>query len=575
MAAAPRTIRLRKWQKGALDAFADRDGAEFLAVATPGAGKTTFALAAARQDVAAHPGRRLVVVAPTQHLKGQWAQAAKRFGLHLDPAWISGEPLPAAVHGIVTTYQQMAQSPRQVRELARDAFAVLDEVHHAGDDRAWGDGARTALEVAAVQLCLSGTPFRSDSLAIPFVHYDSGGEAQPHVEYGYGPALADRTVVRPVHFPRLGGEMEWIGPDGSARSASFDDALDGRLAAQRLRTALDVSGAWLPDALARAHATLMQLRADHPDAGGLVIAMDREHARGIAGIMKRVLGVEAVVVTSDDPAASGRIASFASGRQPWLVAVRMVSEGVDIPRLRVGVFATTTTTELFFRQAVGRIVRYVSGQAGRQPSYMFMPDDPRLRAHAMGIAEERRHFLKEADEGDPLEGAALDEVPTAREDEQLSLFSAVSATPSGEAQVHKVDETLGLFGSLDDQEPEEQFELQLADAPHLEVSGGAVGVATGPHGGAGAGASGGEGAGTAGLGPVARRRALRDANAVLVRALAGATGMTHAQVNGELNRMSGVRRVAEADADALEKRRTAGARWLTRISMKRSAGAKP
>ena len=555
MTSRPRTIRLRSWQKAALDAFADRDGADFLAVATPGAGKTTFALTAARQDLAAHPGRTLVVVAPTQHLKGQWAAAAERFGLHLDPAWISGEPLPAEVHGIVTTYQQVAQSPREVRVIARDAFGVLDEVHHAGDDRAWGDGVRTALEVAAVRLCLSGTPFRSDSLAIPFVHYDSGGEAEPDVEYGYGPALADRTVVRPVHFPRLGGEMEWIGPDGAAQSASFDDALDGRLAAQRLRTALDVGGAWLPDALSRAHAQLLQIRGDHPEAGGLVIAMDREHARDIAGIMKRSLGVDAVVVTSDDPAASGRISAFATGRQPWLVAVRMVSEGVDIPRLRVGVFATTTTTELFFRQAVGRIVRYVPGQAGRQPSFMFMPDDPRLRAHAMGIAEERRHFLKKAGlDDDPLEAAGLDEVPTARDDEQLSLFTAVSATPSGEALVHKVDETLGLFGSLDDDEPaDEEFELQLADAPHLEAP---------------------RHADQLGASPVQRRRALRDANAVLVRAIAGTTGMTHAQVNGELNRLSGVSRVAEADADALEKRRAAGARWLARVGARGGTNAR-
>jgi hypothetical protein len=206
---------------------------------------------------------------------------------------------------------------------------------------------------------------------------------------------------------------------------------------------------------------------------------------------------------------------------------------------------------------------------------MFMPDDPRLRAHAMGIAEERRHFLKEADEGDPLEGDALDEVPTAREDEQLSLFAAVSATPSGEAQVHKVDETLGLFGSLDDQEPEEEFELQLADAPHLEVAAGDGGAGVGAAGAIGGVAGAGAAGGAAGLSPVARRRALRDANAVLVRALAGATGMSHAQVNGELNRMSGVRRVAEADADALEKRRAAGARWLTRISMKQGAGTKP
>ena len=544
MSTGTRTIRLRKWQKNALDVFVARDGDDFLAVATPGAGKTTFALTAARQDLAANPGRNLVVVAPTQHLKGQWAAAAERFGLHLDPAWIAGEPLPAEVHGIVTTYQQVAQSALEVRKIANGAFVVLDEVHHAGDERAWGDGVRTAFEVAAIRLCLSGTPFRSDSLAIPFVYYDAGGEAEPDVEYGYGPALADRGVVRPVHFPRLGGEMEWIGPDGSVQSASFDDALDPRLASQRLRTALDASGEWMPDALARAHAQLAEVRQTHPEAGGLVIAMDRDHARGIGKLIRERLGVKAAVVTSDDPTASKRISDFAGSRDPWLVAVRMVSEGVDIPRLRVGVFATTTTTELFFRQAVGRIVRWVPGH-DRQPSYMFMPDDPRLRAHAVSIAEERRHFLKKAGEQDDGEGdGLLDDVRAARDDEQMSLFSAVSAKPSGEAQVHRADEHLGLFGSLDDDEPQDDgFELQLMEAPHLEVPA--------PD--------------ASGLTPVQRRRVLRDANAVIVRAIAGATGQTHAQVNGELNRMSGVKSVSEASADELERRREKGARWLERI----------
>ena len=544
MSTGTRTIRLRKWQKNALDVFAAREGDDFLAVATPGAGKTTFALTAARQDLAANPGRSLVVVAPTQHLKGQWAAAAERFGLHLDPAWIAGEPLPAEVHGIVTTYQQVAQSALEVRKIASGAFVVLDEVHHAGDERAWGDGVRSAFEVGAVRLCLSGTPFRSDSLAIPFVYYDAGGEAEPDVEYGYGPALADRGVVRPVHFPRLGGEMEWIGPDGSVQSASFDDALDLRLASQRLRTALDASGEWMPDALTRAHAQLAEVRQTHPDAGGLVIAMDRDHARGIAKLIRDRLGVKAVVVTSDDPTASKRISDFASGRDPWLVAVRMVSEGVDIPRLRVGVFATTTTTELFFRQAVGRIVRWVPGH-DRQPSYMFMPDDPRLRAHAVSIAEERRHFLKKAGDQDGGEGdGLLDETRAVREDEQMSLFSAVSAKPSGEAVVHRADEHLGLFGSLDDDDPQDDgFELQLMEAPHLEV----------------------RAPDASGLTPVQRRRVLRDANAVIVRAIAGATGQTHAQVNGELNRMSGVTRVSEASADELERRREKGARWLERI----------
>ncbi|MEZ5079070.1 MAG: DEAD/DEAH box helicase family protein [Thermoleophilia bacterium] len=95
-----RSIRLRRWQKAALDAFDRRTTPDFLAVATPGAGKTTFALAAARQCLAQWPGRRLVVVAPTQHLKSQWADAAAAFDLHLDPRWdAAAGPSPATCTG--------------------------------------------------------------------------------------------------------------------------------------------------------------------------------------------------------------------------------------------------------------------------------------------------------------------------------------------------------------------------------------------------------------------------------------------------------------------------------------------
>ncbi len=540
------TIRLRRWQKEALDAFGARLGPDFLAVATPGAGKTTLALAAARQDLAAHPGRRLVVVAPTQHLKGQWADAAARFGLHLDPEWSAGAGLPADVHGVVTTYQQVAQGPEALGRLAAGAFAVLDEVHHAGDERAWGEGARSAFAGAAVRLCLSGTPFRSDTLAIPFVRYDAGGEAEPDTEYGYGRALADRGVVRPVHFPRVGGEMEWIAADGEHTQASFADALDPVRAAQRLRTALSPEGEWLPDVLGRAHRQLVEVRRAHPGAGGLVIAMDREHARAIAGVMRRRLAVSAVVATSDDPAASARIAAFARGTEPWIVAVRMVSEGVDIPRLRVGVFATTTTTELFFRQAVGRLVRWTRG-LGRQPSYMFIPDDVRLRGHAVAIAEERRHALRRPDDDAPLaDPAALDEVPQAREDEgQLSLFAAISAVASDHAPVHRPEEALGLTLDHHAEEPAEHEEvvLELAPAPHL-----------------GAGLAPGEWAAEAP--PRERRRALREANAGLAKAIARMTGLSHAQVNAELNRRVGLKRIDEATLDELERRRQQAARWL-------------
>ncbi|MCC6830268.1 MAG: DEAD/DEAH box helicase family protein [Thermoleophilia bacterium] len=548
-----RSIRLRRWQKAALDAFNARETPDFLAVATPGAGKTTFALAAARQRLAQMPGRRLVVVAPTQHLKTQWADAAERLDLHLDTGWTAqDDTLPRDVHGVVTTYQQVATSAAALAPIARDGIVVLDEVHHAGDDRAWGDSVRAAFADAAVRLCLSGTPFRSDTNAIPFVRYDHEAMAEADVEYGYGAALRDGGVVRPVHFPRIDGEMEWMDNDGLLASASFTDRLDQVRSAQRLRTALSVEGEWLPDVLVRAHRQLLTVRRTHPDAGGLVIAMDQEHARGIARILRLRLNVDPVVAVSEDPDAARRIAAFGRGTAPWIVAVRMVSEGVDIPRLRVGVLATTTTTELFFRQAVGRLARWIRG-LGPQPAYMFIPDDPRLRAHAFAIAEQRRHSLRRReDDARTDDPDALDEVPQrVRDEEQLSLFAAISSRAVGTEEVHGPDAE-GLFVA-EEPDDDEGLVLELMPAPHLdapEPAGGAPG---------------------SDLSPRQRRRLLRDANAAAVSEIARLTGGTHAQVNSELNRLVGVQRIGEATLEQLERRREQAHRWLARISGSRAA----
>ncbi|MEL6893666.1 MAG: DEAD/DEAH box helicase, partial [Actinomycetota bacterium] len=405
------TITLRPWQRAAFDHFMagavpDADGEivrDFLAVATPGAGKTTFALTCARATLA-EENRPVVVVAPTSHLKTQWSLAAHRLGLQLDPNWSPGEGLARDVHGLVTTYQQIATGPAasKLAGITAEGFVILDEVHHAGTERAWGDGIANAFGHAHRRLSLSGTPFRSDAAPIPFVRYDATGEgdlAHADYTYGYADALRDGGVVRPVYFPRVDGEMEWTTAAGDVISASFQDELTKDQMSMRLRTALSLEGEWMPAVLAKAVEQLRWMRTapveegGQPDAGGLVIAIDQDHAQGIARLLRDRFGVPADVVVSDDPGASKRIAEFADNNRPWLVSVRMVSEGVDIPRLRVGVFATTTSTELFFRQAIGRFVRWQVGRAS-QKAYVYLPDDPRLRAHAFSIAEARRHVLR-------------------------------------------------------------------------------------------------------------------------------------------------------------------------------------
>ncbi|MEX0767376.1 MAG: DEAD/DEAH box helicase [Microthrixaceae bacterium] len=574
----PTRIRLRPWQSEALDTLANKESIDFLAVATPGAGKTSFALTAAVQNLAEHPGRRVIVVAPTQHLKYQWADAAVRFGLHLEPDWSARDgSLPADMHGVVTTYQQVSTSAAMLSPLATGAFVIFDEIHHAADDRSWGESVHTAFAHAAQRLSLSGTPFRSDTSAIPFVDYHLD-QARADYEYGYGEALAAGGVVRPVYFPRINGFMEWVSPAGDVVAATFDDELPRELANQRLRTALSLQGEWLPTVLDQAQERLQELRKGHPEAAGLIIATDQAHAQQIAELMLRRHGITAVVAVSDDPDASGKIAAFVSSDQPWIVAVRMVSEGVDIPRLRIAVFATMTTTELFFRQAVGRIVRWTQG-IPRQKAYFFLPDDVRLRHFAANLAEQRRHSLRKRAEDDESGDlgraeAVLDE-PDGLEAEQMSLFAVIGSVAIGSAgesapgQAPGVDSLTGdegVFGDdpdgrLVDSRHDGGVDLVLLPPPLPNgsmpkgLSGSAGGQLAGDPFGGGAEA-------LDSMTLRQRKIAMRDYNADLARDLVRSTGWSHPQVNAELNRLSGIRKISEATLEQLERRLIAGRKWL-------------
>jgi superfamily II DNA or RNA helicase len=526
-------VRLRRWQHLALTRFTEASQPDFLAVATPGAGKTTFALVAARLALAQQPAR-LLVVTPTAHLKQQWAEAAARLQLHLDPAWsATSGSLAADMHGAVTTYQQVAVNPAAMRRLALDAFVILDEVHHGGEERAWGDALRHAFGHARRRLALSGTPFRSDTRAIPFVRYDAD-QAVADYEYGYADALADGGVVRPIYFPAVGGEMEWSAPDGTTYSASFDDPLSLALSNQRLRTALSLEGEWLPTVLREAVERLRNVRRRQPNAGGLVIAADLDHARAVADLLAWRLHVTASVVTSDDPTASERIAAFARDDSEWLVAVRMVSEGVDIPRLRVGVYATPTTTDLFFRQAVGRLERWTHGERD-QRAWLYIPDDLRLRTWAAQLAVQRRHSLvRTVDVEEPSE--AREVVDDAR---QLSMFAPLSAVATHVAPLSPWDEALPAAWWRTDQ----NVELDLAPPPPLDSASASPARTTLRQ----------------------MKDDLRMANANAARDLARRTGQSHAFVNAELNRLVELRRINDATLAQLEARLHHAERWLDRI----------
>ncbi|OIV37423.1 hypothetical protein BIV57_11155 [Mangrovactinospora gilvigrisea] len=386
--------KLRAWQQSALDRYLETTPRDYLAVATPGAGKTTFALRIASELLHRHVVQQITVVAPTEHLKKQWAEAAARIGIRIDPDYSAG-PLSKDYHGVALTYAGVGVKPMLHRNRCetRKTLVILDEIHHAGDSLSWGEAVFEAFEPATRRLALTGTPFRSDTNPIPFVQYAEGSDgvrrSSADYTYGYGDALRD-GVVRPVIFLSYSGSMRWRTKAGDEIAARLGEPMTKDAISQAWRTALDPRGDWMPNVLRAADKRLTEVRKQIPDAGALVIASDHEAARAYAKMLREISGQGATVVLSDDAGASKRIEDFASGDDRWMVAVRMVSEGVDVPRLAVGVYATSISTPLFFAQAVGRFVR--SRRRGETAS-VFLPTIPMLMGFAGEMEAERDHIL--------------------------------------------------------------------------------------------------------------------------------------------------------------------------------------
>lgn len=399
--------KLRAWQAEALEAYFVNEPRDFLAAATPGAGKTTFALRLAAELRSRRTIDRITVVAPTEHLKNQWADAAARAGIRLDPMFKNADQRYGShYHGVVVTYAQVAARAALHKQLTESSrtLVILDEIHHGGDALSWGDAIREAFGPATRRLSLTGTPFRSDTAPIPFVSYlpDKHGIrlSQSDYSYGYGRALAD-GVVRPVMFMVYAGHMKWRTRAGDEMEAKLGEGNTKDITSQAWRTALEPTGQWIPSVLRAANSRLTEVRHGIPDAGGLVIATDQTAARAYAVILENICGEPVTIVLSDEKESSDRIDEFAKNTRRWMVAVRMVSEGVDVPRLAVGVYATSAATPLYFAQAIGRFVR--ARRRGETAS-IFLPNVPGLLSLANALELERDHALDRSNRDDGDDG---------------------------------------------------------------------------------------------------------------------------------------------------------------------------
>jgi superfamily II DNA or RNA helicase len=550
--AAPSTQALRGWQRRAMVKYLAARPRDFLAVATPGSGKTTFALRIAGELLADGTVDRITIVVPTEHLKIQWAKAAAALGISLDPKFSNSNSQNSdEYHGVVVTYAQVASHPgrHRVRTENRKTLVVFDEIHHGGDAKSWGEAVREAFDDATRRLALTGTPFRSDDSAIPFVTYERGPDGLERSTadhtYGYADALAD-GVVRPVVFLAYSGESRWRDSAGEEHAARLGEPLNAEQTARAWRTALNPAGEWMPAVIAAADKRLQQKRQHVPDAGGMIIASDQTAARAYAGLLTTITGEAPTVVLSDDPGSSDRITEFSEGTSRWLVAVRMVSEGVDVPRLAVGVYATSASTPLFFAQAIGRYVR--SRRPGETAS-IFLPSVPNLLQLASEMEAQRNHVL-----GKPHRESQGDEWDEEYEEKQKSepnemdngfemlgadaeldqvIFDGSSfgtATPAGSDEEA---DYLGIPGLLDSTQMRDLLRRRQEEQLDRRTAAGTLPVKSTTHG---------------------QLRDLRKELNALVTLAHHRTGKPHGWIHNELRRICGGPVVAAANSDQITAR---------------------
>lgn len=437
----------RKWQRLFLAQWGGRkSNAPFLLVAVPGGGKTFAALEAARTWLSVSPDRRLMIVVPTDGLRTQWQDDAALFGISLQSKEFAGR-FKQDFHGGVTTYQSVGSNSGIFRALSSrsETMVIFDEIHHCGEDATFGNSITYAFENAKEVLALSGTPWRSEGNKIPFVKYKNGF-ADADFAYDYESALSD-GVVRYLTFAHADGAIKY---DADGRIEPVNAGITEKEAQDRLRKLLDPSGEFIERQIIDAHKKLMQIRSEVRDAAGLAACIDQDHAEKVAKKIKQLTGCDPSVIVSDESRTNDEIRRFRTCSKEWLVTVRKVSEGTDIKRLQVLCYFTNITSDLFFRQLVGRVSRVRESEDFE--AYVYLPADPRLIACAQNIndaqikalanpIEESQSKDKEATQ---FELPAFDSYTTFHEGVGLVLIAGEKVSPDEAAIIEAQANAVGI-----------------------------------------------------------------------------------------------------------------------------------
>ena len=411
-------MNLREWQKAAhnkcIDWFNDSaDQKHFVINAAPGAGKTICASVIAQSLLRMGKIERVIIIAPRAEVVRQWSDeffaVTQRHMTKVTGADAQIEDFGDDLCATWSAIQTLADGFQAVCR-AHKTLVICDEHHHAAVQAAWGNSANSAFEEARYVLVLTGTPVRSDGEETVWLACDSKGALQ-HPENGtytlsYGDAV-DLGYCRPTTFHRHEGkfnvvvdndeQIEVSGtkdisiPEGNPASAALKNALEFY---KVVCTPKFLKTATTPDTNSY-HASMVRwgmnklddVRLSLPSAGGLVIAPNIAMAEYFCDIIHQLDGERPTLVHSQMPNADQKISAFRRSDKKWIVSVAMISEGVDIRRLRVLIYLPHSQTELSFRQAVGRVVRNDSNKDISR-AYVIMPTHRIFETFARRVEDE-------------------------------------------------------------------------------------------------------------------------------------------------------------------------------------------
>lgn len=384
-------IELRNWQREAIEAALEKFEASyshFLCLATPGAGKTVMASALANILIKTGKVDLVLCFSPS-------TVVANDFKVELEA--ITGRRFCGGLgaSGSSLTYQSMRYLDTQFWTLLEtfNVFVILDEIHHcAGDDtqnaNAWGEQVLMNIQgKARYTMALTGTPWRSDAIPIALANYVSK-DNRLLVDYRYDLTQAIKDgVCRSPHITLLDNEL--INVIENKNKRSFTSIAEFLFKSGLSYFEIITHNEIIREILKHGIIQLNKERRISPDAGGLIVAASVSHA-GQIQLLLAELGESSEVVTYQEDDPEGLIRQFKRSYQKWIISIGMISEGTNIPRLRVCCYLSLVTTELYFRQVLGRVLR--SQYTPVETGYLIVPAHPRLLEYSNRIAEEVPHY---------------------------------------------------------------------------------------------------------------------------------------------------------------------------------------